>query len=102
MADEPKTDFVDDALSETASVVRPDADGVTPIMVVGRRASSSVEISARARALEANLLHSFIPFEDQEGNYSFAQTNADFAAVGIDKDVLELALREHEQERGPR
>ena len=100
MAEEPKSDFVKDALSEAAGLAQPNSDGILPVMAIGRRASSSAEITARARALEANPLHSFIPFQDQEGEYSFAQTDKDFADAGLTKDVFELALRQQEQERG--
>ena len=52
MADE-KPDFVNDLLTGNEAVIRPNKDGVMPVMCVGRRARDSKEIEMRARAIKA-------------------------------------------------
>jgi hypothetical protein len=94
-------DFLDDVLRPDAGgVVQPDDSGALPVMAVGGRAASSAEIEARAAAIEADALRHFIPFIEQDGGFVWtSEQREEMAALGIEPDILELALLQEEQER---
>lgn len=99
MADE-KPDFVNDLLTGSEAVIRPNKDGVMPMMCVGRRASSSADIEARARAIEADPYRGMVPFQEQDGSYSYTETQVEeMKRLGVDEDIVTLALLELQQER---
>ncbi len=99
MADE-KPDFVNDLLTGNEAVIRPNKDGVMPVMCVGRRARDSKEIEMRARAIEADPYRGMVPFQEQDGSFSYTEMQIEeMKRLGVDPDIVTLALLELQQER---
>ena len=101
MADTP--DYLDDALAlGDDNALKPNDDGVMPIMVTGARAKTSAEIEQRARAIENDLFHRLVPFQLEDGSLEWIPAQIEeMKAAGIDPELLELAMLQEQQESTP-